>query len=299
MQSELCPATDTGEAELDAICAVPGVDAVITGHSHKGVARLDHGVPIVQALQNGRGLAQLSIVFDERGGFTITPSVDELYRTQATLAVNADAQDILDRYQIKEDKQLKEPVVTLTADLPHARHQHVTPMGKWVCDTMKAKYGVEVVLMHGGGMRKGFVAGPVLEQDFWDLMPFDQSTVIFSISGAALKQAIASGIDNPRFGDVQWSGVRVVYDPGKTGAAAIISLTLGNGTPIEDGQIVRCATNDFQFDGGDCYTMLKASAKEVTRTYQPVREMLIAAARAQGTIVPPSVAGLVTAQPSH
>ena len=43
-------------------------------------------------------------------------------------------------------------------------------------------------------------------------------------------------------------------------------------------------TNDFMFEGGDLYTMIKPAAINAQNTYQPIRELLIDATRKAGVI---------------
>jgi 2',3'-cyclic-nucleotide 2'-phosphodiesterase/3'-nucleotidase len=278
--------------ELDALCKVEGIDAVVTGHSHNTVAGFNNGVPVVQGYYNGRTLGKLSITFKDEGGFEIAPSVDEFFKRKNDIAVNADVQAIVDRYMAEYGQALNEVVTTLDKDMPHDKNVNVTPMGKWVCDVIKAKYGVQVVVMNGGGLRKGFVAGPVTVKDFWELMPFDNYVVTAKVSGAALKAIIAHGIDSKDFGNGQFSGVKVTYDPAIADATKIKTIALDDGTAIVDAQLYTFATNDFQFFGGDKYSMIKPAATDIVETYEPVRDTLIEAAR-KGIVVP-SVAGIVS-----
>jgi 2',3'-cyclic-nucleotide 2'-phosphodiesterase (5'-nucleotidase family) len=112
------------------------------------------------------------------------------------------------------------------------------------------------------------------------------------VSGAALKAIIAHGIDSKDFGNGQFSGVKVTYDPAIADATKIKTIALDDGTAIVDAQLYTFATNDFQFFGGDKYSMIKPAATDIVETYEPVRDTLIEAAR-KGIVVP-SVAGIVS-----
>jgi 2',3'-cyclic-nucleotide 2'-phosphodiesterase (5'-nucleotidase family) len=125
-------------------------------------------------------------------------------------------------------------------------------------------------------------------------MPFDNYTVTFKTSGKALKEMIAHGLDSKDFGNGQFSGVKVKYDPAATGAAKILEIALDDGTPVTDDGVYTVGTNDFQFTGGDKYTMIKPNATDVKETFEPVRDILIEEAKKTGVIVVPSVEGIVS-----
>ena len=280
--------------ELEALAAVPGINAIVTGHSHNAVAGRLNGVPVVQGYYNGRALGKLSIAFAADGSLTITPSTVEPYKTKATIAEDAGAKAIYERYNARFGAGLNARVATLSGELSHAKQANVTPMGKWVCDVLRAHYGVQVYVQNGGGLRKGFAAGELRVSDFWELIPFDNYTVTFQTTGKALKEIIANGLDSVDFDNGQFSGVKVKYQPGVAGAAKIVSLTLDDGSAVTDDGLYTVGTNDFQFFGGDKYTMIKPNATAVRETFEPTRDILIEAARKTGTIAVPSIDGLVT-----
>ena len=284
--------------ELDALVKIPGINAVVTGHSHYMVAGTTNGIPVVQAYYNGRAVSKLAVNFTADNTFTITPSNIEAFKTKDKIAEDAGAKKIYDDYNARYGAELAKKVAIVSGNLSHSNTANVTPMGKWVCDVLKARYGVQVYVQNGGGLRKGFVAGEVTVNDFWELMPFDNYTVTFKTTGKVLKEIIASGLDSEDFGNGQFSGVKVKYNPAVTGAAKIVSLTLDDGSEVSDSALYSVGTNDFQFSGGDKYTMIMPNATEVKETFDPLRDILIEAAKKSGTIVAPSIEGIVTKPPS-
>lgn len=273
--------------ELDALCKVPGLDAVVSAHSHNTVAGFDNGVPVVQAYYNGRALAALSVTFDKDGRFAIVPSVNEFYKAKDKIAEYAPAKDIFTSSMAKYGQALNDKVASLKGALSHDKGQNVTPMGYWVCETLRARYGLDAYVQNGGGLRKGFAEGDLLVKDFWDLMPFDNYTVVFEVSGADLRKIIDHGIDSVDFGNGQFSGLKVTYDPAAPFESKVVSMTLADGTPIDDAKLYKVGTNDFQFSGGDKY-VIKPYAKNVKDTFEPVREVLLAEAKKAGSLVAPS-----------
>ena len=65
--------------------------------------------------------------------------------------------------------------------------------------------------------------------------------------------------------------------------AKIVSLTLDEGTVVADNAPHTVGTNDFSFFGGDKYPMIPPNATEVKEIFDPVRDILIEAAKKAGT----------------
>ena len=280
--------------ELDALVKTPGINAVVTGHSHNSVAGTINGVPVVQAYYNGRAVAKLSVKFTADGHFAITPSYLESFKTKDSITEDAGAKKIYYDYNTRYGEGLANKVAVVSGDLSHSYKANVTPMGKWVCDVLKAHYGVQVYVQNGGGLRKGFAAGEVKISDFWELMPFDNYTVTFKTTGKVLKEIIANGLDSKDSSNGQFSGVSVKYNPAATGEAKIVALTLDDGSLVSDSAVYTVGSNDFQFSGGDKYTMIRPNATDVKETFDPVRDILIETAKKSATIVAPSIEGIVT-----
>ena len=273
--------------EIEALSLVRGIDAIVTGHSHASVNGKINGKPVVQAYYNGRSLAKLSFAFKEDGGFALSTSLVEIYKNKSTIAENAAVRGIYNRYMNEYADVLLEEVARVEGDLWHANDKNVTPMGYWVCEALRERFGAQVAVMNGGGLRKGFTEGPVAVQDFWDLMPFDNTAIVFKVSGAVLREIIDHGIDSPGFGNGQFSGLVAQYDPMKAYGGKVASMKLADGTPVRDGGVYTVVTNDFIFlTGGDGYTMMPANDPlSYEETFVPIRDVLMEKAKAEGTIV--------------
>lgn len=272
--------------EIWNLSLVPGIDAIVTGHSHQTVNAKANGVPVVQAYYNGRSLARLSFAFKDDGSFSLSASLVELYRNKASITESAKVRAVYDKYMKDYSKELLAKVAVVEGDLWHDNFRNVSPMGFWVCEAMRKRFGTQVAITNGGGLRKGFAAGQVTVQDFWDLMPFDNTAVTFKVSGEVLRRMIDHGIDSAGFGNGQFSGVIVEYDPSRPQGNKVVRMTLSDGTAVTDSGEYSVVTNDFIFlTGGDGYTMMPANdPSKYAETFVPIRDALIDAARKAGTI---------------
>jgi len=123
--------------ELEALAKVPGINAIVTGHSHNTVAGKLNGVPVVQGYYNGRALGKLAITYGTDGTYGITPTFIEPFKTKDKIAEDAGARKIYEDFNTRFGAGLANKVAVVSGDLSHAKNANVTPMGKWVCDALK------------------------------------------------------------------------------------------------------------------------------------------------------------------
>jgi len=264
-------------AELDEVARRGGLDAIVTGHSHNTVNGMAYGVPVVQASYNGRMFGRIRLTFKEGGGVSVSTGLVEFWQEKVEIAEDPGIKAIIDGYMAEHGAEFLRRVARVEGVLAHDRllTPNVSPMGAWVCESLRARYGVDVAIMNGGGLRKPFPEGYVAVQDFWDLMPFDNTAVVFETTGADLRRMIDHGIDSQDFANGQFAGLVVRYNPSRMYGDKIVSMTLTDGTPVVDDGVYRVVTNDFIFEGGDRYDMMLPAARNVVYTYEPIRDALI------------------------
>jgi 2',3'-cyclic-nucleotide 2'-phosphodiesterase (5'-nucleotidase family) len=150
-------------------------------------------------------------------------------------------------------------------------------MGNLVADAMRLKYpGVDAALTNSGGLRQDILMAPpsageqpgeITWGEVFAVLPFGNRTVIETLTGAQLRQALLNGfspvcdpnIATGRFPQV--AGLKITFNC--SGTTPVISQLArapegptGPLTPIGDADTVRIVTNDFMFTGGDGYTAL-------------------------------------------
>jgi 2',3'-cyclic-nucleotide 2'-phosphodiesterase (5'-nucleotidase family) len=150
-------------------------------------------------------------------------------------------------------------------------------MGNLVADALLAGTpGAEVALTNSGGLRADLLCVPpasgeqpceITWGELFGVLPFGNNTVIETVTGAQLEEALLNGLSpscNPmvatgRFPQV--AGLEVSYICVGT-VPQIISINLrpggmgGPAIPLAPGDSVRIVTNDFMYSGGDGYLVL-------------------------------------------
>ena len=89
--------------------------------------------------------------------------------------------------------------------------------------------------------------------DLYMCIPLDNTLYTLDMKGSVIRKVLEYGINNPQFGMLQFSGVKVVYDKSKPWMHGIKSVTLLNGKPLDDNKWYKVVTTDFLANGGGGY----------------------------------------------
>ncbi|WP_051623632.1 5'-nucleotidase C-terminal domain-containing protein [Clostridium hydrogeniformans] len=261
----------TGEAE-ELVKNVPGLNAVISSHTHQYVNGRVNNVPVVQAMNNGRGLARLTFTFNKDGSIKdVKNNVDKLYERK-DLVEDQGVKAMVKGYEEKLKPILSEVITNIDSDLPHDRYIGLSPLGQFTTKYMAKAGGVQIGITNGGGLRVPLTKGEITVGNLYEVMPFDNTLVTMKLKGSDLKRVLENGIDNKEVGWVQFYGLRVFYDKEAPFGNKITSMRLLDGTKVENDKYYTVATNDFMMDKGDKYDF--TGAIEVSDTMEPLRDLV-------------------------
>lgn len=165
-------------------------------------------------------------------------------------------------------------------------------LGNLVADIMRTAAAeftgqpVHMAFTNMGGLRADLPKGPLTRGAVMEVLPFDNSLVVFELGGADLAlvvQRMASRGGDPISG--------VQYRLGGGGAEDIQV----NGKPLDPAATYRVCTNDYILDGGGKYEALKR-AVHINRTGILIRDVMvdhIVRETAAGRLIDSSVGGRV------
>jgi 2',3'-cyclic-nucleotide 2'-phosphodiesterase (5'-nucleotidase family) len=168
-------------------------------------------------------------------------------------------------------------------------------MGNLVTDAMLARYPeAEAAITNSGGLRADLLYAPaqgapdgpgeITFGEVFAVLPFGNSTVVETVTGAQLTAALVNGF-KPPCGDVaggtgrtpQVAGLRIRFTcSGTTAVIAELGKVADDGTvtPIGPTDTIRIVTNDFMFAGGDGYTALSGGT-DVLQTGDVLLDVVI------------------------
>ncbi len=149
-------------------------------------------------------------------------------------------------------------------------------LGYWIADAMRVRATallgtpVKFAFTNGGGVRGNIKAGDVKVGDIFEVMPFENEMVIVELTGAEVVQVLKESFLR-RAGEPS-SGVRAILSGSPD--AAVLTVTWADGTPIARDEVVKVATSDYLYGGGDSIPTLKTGRRPYT-TGLALRQVLL------------------------
>jgi 2',3'-cyclic-nucleotide 2'-phosphodiesterase (5'-nucleotidase family) len=249
---------------------VKGVDAWFGGHSHNQILDEVNGIPFMIAGAHGEVIGVCDLTVDPvanrvigRRTRLVTTYADEVTPDSAMLAR-------VERWNHDVAPIASEVLGRNAQSLGRNRDTEST-LGDLVSDAMREVAKADVAMQNSGGLRADLPAGPITKGGIYEVMPFDNTIVTAQLTGAEVRKTIEDGL---RFGRVtQQSGLRYVFDLSRPPAERLVTLTLADGSTIEDAKHYKVAVNNFMASGGDNYEALAKSSTKVD-TGLPIREAL-------------------------
>lgn len=232
------------------------VDAIVAGHTHKGMAHFVAGVPVIESFAFGVAFGRIDLVWDRKQkklrasetiihpprrmkagddyeGATVVPDA----------AVRASYQADLDRTAALEKQPLG---VTLSGPF-WENHGNESPLGNLVADWTRALVpGADFALVNGGSLRANLAAGPLTYGALFRAQPFDNRAASVTVTGAALRRALALAAEHDMTYLVSGLRYRARCDKGKV----VVDVTREDAKPWSDTARYRIAASDFLATGG-------------------------------------------------
>jgi 2',3'-cyclic-nucleotide 2'-phosphodiesterase/3'-nucleotidase len=236
---------------------VTGVDAWLGGHSHNVVDDRIHDAPVMIAGSSGQWLAMADLVVDPLRHRVIE-------RRQRMMQVVADEFPV-DTAWTGRVKRWNEGVAPIAAEVigrstaALTRGRPEATIGDFICDAMRFQSGADIAMQNPGGMRADLPAGPVTRGAIYEVMPFDNTIVTLSLSGADVRRALEQSLGYDRI--TQVSGIRYAFDGSLPPMGRVTSLTLADGSPLDATRIYTVAVSNFMAGGGDNYDALRRNGR--------------------------------------
>jgi 5'-nucleotidase / UDP-sugar diphosphatase len=273
--------------DMEIAAAVPGLDAVVGGHSHTLLSATDPRragayptwvdgqmgalVPVVQAYAYSKYVGHLVLTFDDAGNLKFAEGDTILLDASVTPDPETEA-------RVKElagpIEELKNKVVAeATADIDGARETcraMECAMGTLIAEAMLdrvADQGVTIAIQNGGGVRASIDAGPVTMGEVLTVLPFQNTLSTFEVTGEVIVAALENGVSQIEDGSgrfPQVAGLKYTFDlaaPAGARVSEVMVLVGGDAwAPIDPATVYKVVSNNFVRGGGDGYGMFRDAA---------------------------------------
>lgn len=281
-----------------------GVDAMVVGHTHRVSNLMVGDILVTEGVNAGASYSVLQLMVSGNdvqwaGGSTRVAK-------NIGVAPRLDVKAIVDQANTDTAPLRNQVIGTQSVDiLRDPDRKKESAMGNLVADAMRAKYpGIDAAITNSGGLRQdlrmapsaGEAIGEITWGEVFAVLPFGNRTVILTLTGAQLEQALLNGfspvcdplIATGRFPQV--SGLRLEYHcegttPVVDGIWKRPDGVSGPATQIGPTDTVRFVTNDFMFTGGDGYTAF-ASGTDVLQPGDALLDVTIDYITAHSPVAP-------------
>lgn len=256
------------------------VDIIIGGHSHTSLfePKTVNNIPIVQAGDHGRFIGQSLATVD-----TATNSIQSLDYQLISIKRNrkprADVLAMVDSLQSMAQKSLNKTIATLETAWDRNRPGE-SNVGDWQADVMREYANADIAFQNSGGIRKDLAAGPVKVKDIWEINPFGNHFVRFTVTGEQLQTILRHQIGDPKE-FLQLSGLKYTWDKSEE----IFTRALVGGEQIKDEKRYSIVTNNYVFSHFVSFFGIQPDAVTDVKHFPDLdRDVFLRAARNQGAI---------------
>ena len=269
--------------DVEIAAAVPGVDAIVGGHSHTYLSASDPDrqgpyptwvsqedgtlVPVVQAYAYSKYLGHLVLEFDDEGNL-----------------VHAEGDTILLDNSVAEDPAVVARVAELAGPIEEMKAVVVAdtsgfiegdravcraeecPMGNLVADAMLDRVkdqGITIAIQNGGGLRASIDEGEVTMGEVLTVLPFQNTLATFEATGQMIVDALENGVSEVEEGAgrfPQVAGLKYTWKASGEPGSRVLSVEVmedGAWVPIDTAKVYGVVTNNFMRNGGDGYRMFR------------------------------------------
>lgn len=242
--------------------AVPGVDLIISGHSHSGYTGKVNNIPIIQQYSSGTAIGVSDLRYDRLYRNISTSNLNVVTTYNQGITPDAGIAALVAEYQAEIA-----PIVnavkasTLGPITKTANAAGESPMGNLIADAQAWKGGTQIAFMNPGGIRASieYTTYPhdITYGDFLTVQPFDNKLVTMTLTGeqiyALLEQQFPPTQSSPKV--LLISGITYAYNLALPVGSRITALALKDGTPIlKDTTPYTVTMNEYLATGGDKFS---------------------------------------------
>lgn len=232
--------------------SIPGIDIIVGGHSHTAVDTAWVGknkTIVIQTPGKASNIGRLDVILSPGGG------VDTFVWQLVPLFVTAFPEDLTMKELIQRSTssvaaEMARVIGRSETDIPSS-YRLESPMGRLTTDILREWAGADVAILAGGGMRAGFIPGPIEVRHCFQVFPFGNPVAVASLRGDALSRVLEYGATTER-GRIQLSGAAVIADTSLAKGKRLIEIRVGESL-LDVNRAYRIVTDGFLAQGGSGY----------------------------------------------
>lgn len=241
----------------------PGIDAVISGHTHNFTNalwpdRAGHPVLVVQDFSYGMAYGELTLKLDPGSGRVLAKSAQVLPAwadagagLHPDPAVAALTQQAVAAVGPRVARVIAHSNLALTRRMSAAGE---SVLGDLAADAQRAAVHADIALTNAGGLRADLAPGAITWGDILTVHPFSNRILALHMTGAQLLRALeeqwpADPAAIPQI--LKTSGLYYQWDPARPIGSRVVRACDAQRQPLRIAALYRVAVNDFLVGGGD------------------------------------------------
>jgi 5'-nucleotidase len=241
----------------------PGIDVVISGHTHNFTNALwpdqaGHPVLVVQDFSYGVAFGELTLKLDPGSGRVLAKSARVL-PAWADAGAGRHPDPAVARLTQQAVAAVGPRVARVVAhsDLALTRRLSASGesvLGDFVADAQREAMHADIGLMNAGGLRADLLPGAITWGDILTVHPFGNRILALNMTGAQLLRTLeeqwkADPAAIPQI--LKTSGLYYQWDPARPAGAHVVRACDSHRLPLRATALYRVAVNDFLVGGGD------------------------------------------------
>ena len=247
---------------------VPGLDAILTGHTHLAVQTEHKGIPILQAQAHGQALAVVDLALrKEKGHWRVATAGGRLVRPDTDTPVDPEVLRLTAALRAATDRYLDTAATNLQVDLDSRwSRMEDTPLMQLIHQAQRQGAGAQLSAAASPGPKIFIPKGPTSVRQFYALAPYENRVARIRISGAQLKAYLEHAARHYAY---SWEpelynreipihdfdmvdGVTYALNLGKPVGSRVANLSF-QGQPVKPEQTFTLALSTYRAQGGGGY----------------------------------------------
>ncbi|PGY01908.1 bifunctional metallophosphatase/5'-nucleotidase [Bacillus cereus] len=234
------------------------VDIIFGGHTHSYVNGNVNWKLLVQAYSYGKAFSNVTVTLNRKTKDIIRKDATIVPVYQNTLSPDSHIRKWIDSYTSKIHSKIEEQLGIANYELTRDRNEHgESKLGALLAIAQRQTMQTDIAFVNPGSIRHDLQKGTITWEDAFLIQPFGNPLIKMELSGKEIRNILQEQWkEETRM--LQISGLRYSWKNN-----LIQSISLENGTPLQDDQTYSVVANSFLANGGDKFITFKSGRNRI------------------------------------